>query len=82
MACGCCIVGSRGFPVEEAIADGVEGVLVPMHDSNRLAERVLTLLNPPELRDQFGRAARLKAMQWDQHRVLPKLADVVEQLHV
>lgn len=81
MACGCCIVGSRGFPVEEVIADGVEGLLVPMHDSNRLAKRVLTLLNAPELRDRFGRAARLKAMQWDQRRVLPKLADVVEQLH-
>jgi len=82
MACGCCIVGSRGFPVEEVIADGVEGVLVPMHDPNRLAERVLMLLNSSEIRNRFGCAARLKAMQWDQRRVLPELAKVVEQLHV
>ena len=25
MACGCCIVGSRGMPVEEAIEHNVEG---------------------------------------------------------
>ena len=32
MACGCCVVGSRGMPVEEVIHDGVEGVLVSMDD--------------------------------------------------
>ena len=30
MACGCCIVGSRGMPVEEAIEHNVEGRLIPM----------------------------------------------------
>ena len=32
MACGCCIVGSQGMPVEEAIEHNVEGRLVPMDD--------------------------------------------------
>ena len=27
MACGCCIVGSEGMPVSEAISNGVDGVL-------------------------------------------------------
>jgi len=80
MACGCCVVGSRGFPVEEVITDGVEGLLVPIHDSARLAEKILLLLNSPELRHQFGKAARLRAMEWDQHHVLPQLTRVVEQL--
>ena len=36
MACGCCIVGSRGMPVEEVIEHNVEGRLVPMDDPSTL----------------------------------------------
>ena len=78
MACGCCIVGSRGMPVEEAIHDGVEGVLVPMDDHERLAHRVLTLLANPHLREQLGLNARLSALAWDQSVTLPLLTALVE----
>lgn len=78
MACGCCIVGSRGMPVEEVIHDGVEGVLVPMDDHQRLAQRVLALLANPELRLQFGAAARRAAMAWDQTLMLPRLTHLIE----
>ena len=44
MACGCCIVGSEGMPVAEAISDGVDGVLTPMDQPQALADRVLALL--------------------------------------
>ncbi len=80
MACGCCIVGSRGMPVQEAIDDGIDGVLVPMNDSRTLARRLLKLLSDGELRQQFSAAARRKACQWDQRRVVPKLADLLEGL--
>ena len=43
MACGCCMVGSQGMPVAEVIEDGVQGLLVPMDDSERLAQRVIGL---------------------------------------
>ena len=78
MGCGCCIVGSRGMPVEEVIHDGVEGVLVPIDDHHRLAKRVLALLANPYLRDQFGKAARQTSLQWDQKVTLPKLASLIE----
>lgn len=78
MACGCCIVGSRGFPVEEVLDDGVDGLLVPIHDPKRLADRVTMLLNSPELRQRFSLAARNKSLQWDRRLLLPALSAVVE----
>ena len=79
MACGCCIVGSRGMPVEEVINDGVEGVLVAMDDHERLAQRVLTLLANHRLRDQFGDSARQASLAWGQALTLPRLAMIIEK---
>ena len=53
MACGCCIVGSHGAPVNEVINDGVEGALVPIQDHSRLARRVIALLGNPKMRVQM-----------------------------
>ena len=41
------MVGSTGMPVEEVISNGVEGLLVPMDDPHRLADRILALLRRP-----------------------------------
>ena len=79
MACGCCIVGSAGLPVQEVITDGVDGVLVPMDDPRRLAERILALLRRPDLRDEFGKRARAKALQWDQCQTMPRLHQLILQ---
>lgn len=78
MACSCCIVGSRGMPVQEVIQDGVEGVLVPMDDHHRLAKRVVRLLNDAPLREHFGVAARKAALAWDQSNTLPLLTELIE----
>lgn len=78
MSCGCCIVGSRGMPVEEVINDGVEGVLVPISDHQRLAHRVIALLTNSQLRLELGKAARLAALAWDQSVMLPKLTELIE----
>lgn len=80
MACGCCIVGSRGMPVEEVIQDGVNGLLVPMDDPDRLAQRVLALLGAPELRARLSAQARQDALAWDQLRTLPRIAAVIDQV--
>ena len=40
MACGCCIVGSRGMPVSEVIQDdGLKAFLIPMNAPKLLAEK-------------------------------------------
>ena len=78
MACGCCIVGSEGMPVGEVIHNGVEGVLVSVHDPARLAQRVLALLADAPLRQRFGEAARQAALAWDQGVMLPRLTRLIE----
>ena len=79
MACGCCVVGSRGMPVAEVIQDGIEGLLVPMDQPGKLASRVLHLLGDGALRDRLGAAAREAALAWDQSQTLPRLAQLIEQ---
>jgi glycosyltransferase involved in cell wall biosynthesis len=77
MACGCCVVGSTGMPVQEVIRNGVEGVLVPMTDPQLLAQAVLGCLADGRRREQFGRAARQASLAWDQTVTLPQLAALV-----
>ena len=77
MACGCALVASEGMPVEEVVTNGVEGVLVPMDQPERLAQRVSALLRDQKLRERLGHA-RERALQFDQIVTLPKLAAVVE----
>ena len=79
MACGCCLVGSQGMPVAEVIEDGVQGLLVPMDNSERLAQRVIGLLERPDLRQRLGEAARQEALRWDQTVTLPKICAVIEE---
>ncbi len=45
----------------QVVDDGTTGLLVPLHDANRLAEAVARLCDDPELRDKMGAAAVAKA---------------------
>ena len=78
MACGCSIVGSETMPVAEVIHNGVEGLLVPQNDPERLAKRTLTLLQGDLLRKELGASARLAALAWDQTTTMPKLSTLIE----
>ena len=77
MACGCCIVGSQGMPVSEVIQDGVEGILIPMNAPELLAEKVLHMLADPEARVRFGKAARRRALLYDQRLTLNHLSELL-----
>ena len=80
MACGCSIVASHGDPVQEAIHDGVEGLLVPMDQPNLLAEKILFLLGHPQVRHRLSMAARQRALGWDQSRTLPRLESLLQEV--
>jgi glycosyltransferase involved in cell wall biosynthesis len=79
MACGCCIVGSEGMPVAEAITHNVEGCLVPLDQPVVLAEQVLQLLHNPQQRERFGVAARRRALLYDQRLTLAALTQLLER---
>lgn len=61
MATGCAIVGSATAPVEEFIRHRKNGLLVPFHDSDALADAVLELLENATLNRKLRRAARKDA---------------------
>jgi glycogen synthase len=58
MACGRAVVASRTGGLAEAIADGVDGLLVEPGDPAALAEAVSRLLDDPPLAERLGGAAR------------------------
>lgn len=60
MSCARAVVASRSGGPEEIIEDGRDGFLVPVGDSERLAERIIYLLRDAELRREVGKAARKK----------------------
>ncbi|WAJ27466.1 glycosyltransferase family 4 protein [Antarcticirhabdus aurantiaca] len=58
MAAGCVLVASDTQPVREVIADGENGLLVPFHAPERLAETVIGVLSERERHARLGAAAR------------------------
>ena len=52
------MVASRIGQIEEAIRDGVDGVLCPPGDAPALAAALVRLADDPGLRSRLGRAAR------------------------
>ena len=47
MATGLPVVATRHGGIPEAVTDGKDGLLVPEHSANELADAILSLLNDP-----------------------------------
>jgi glycosyltransferase involved in cell wall biosynthesis len=60
LATGCAIVASDTAPVREVLEDGVNGLLVPFHDQNRLVMAVDLLCRDHRLRAALGQCARTR----------------------
>ena len=58
MSASCLVVGSSTAPVEEVITHGENGLLVPFHDSDALANQVIEVLNQPEKYEALRNRAR------------------------
>lgn len=58
MAAGCLVVGSATAPVQEVIADGVNGLLVDFFDQTGLADRIDQVLDHPDRMSAQRAAAR------------------------
>lgn len=58
MGAGCAIVASATPPVEEAMEDGVNGLLANFRRPEHIAYRIEEALDNPELRARLGKAAR------------------------
>ena len=60
------------------IENEVEGILIPMNSQTHLAETVLQMLADPDARYRFGRAARKRALLYDQRLTLSLLSELLK----
>lgn len=67
MACGIPVVASRVGGLVSTVSDGVSGYLIPWRCPEPFAEKLEVLFGNPELRANFGRAAResVKRFRWE-----------------
>jgi len=77
MACGCCIVGSSGMPLEEVIRHAQNGMLVKFDQPKQLSNIICSLLANSGLRHQLGKQARLDSLAWDQNILVPRLEELL-----
>jgi len=77
-AAGTPVIASGIAGYADVVADGVDGVLVPPADAQRLAEELQALYHEPERREAMGRAARNSARRYAWPRVAQRLERVYE----
>ena len=71
MATGLPVVTTRHSGLPEQVLDGKNGAVVPESDPNALAERIVFLIEHPELWPEFGRFARAHAKEnYDSRRLI------------
>lgn len=76
--CGTAVIGASIGSTSCVIDDGVNGLLVPPRDPDRLAKAILRLLGDPDLRQRMGAAGRAKTLSdftWD------KSTDRIERVY-
>jgi glycosyltransferase involved in cell wall biosynthesis len=77
MAVGRPVISTTTTGADEAIEDGVSGVLVPVADPRTLADRILTLAADPSRRERLGRAARARI---EEHFTMARMLDRCEAI--
>lgn len=78
MACGTPVVASRVGGLISTVTDGVTGYLIPWRCPEPFAEKLEVLLNNPELRRNFGLAARRSMERFRWRSVALRIAAVYD----
>ena len=80
-AAGLAVIGTRDCGAEDAIVDGVTGLLLPQESlSETLAPAILTLLRDPQRAQRMGAAGRARAQQQTWERVAQELLPLYTRL--
>ena len=75
-ACGKPVIGTYGCGAEDAVVDGITGLLVPQNDIEKTAEAILKLLDNPELAGKLGENGKKRAQEMDWSNVAKKHIDI------
>lgn len=80
-ACALPLVTTDVPGCREVVSDGVDGLLVPPRDTGALARAIARLHDDPELAARLGAAARIKALErFDERIVVADTIDVYREL--
>ncbi|NMW23030.1 glycosyltransferase, partial [Rhodanobacter denitrificans] len=80
-ACGLPLITTDVPGCREVVSDGVDGLLVPLGNSDALAQAIARLHDHPEFARQLGEAARRKARtQFDESIVIQRTMAVYAEL--
>lgn len=80
MACGKPIITTDVPGCREAVADGINGLLVPVKNADRLADAMLTLAEDVDLRRRMGQAGRERVVaSFSDDMVISKTLDLYKR---
>lgn len=81
LSCGCVVLAADAEPVCEVIENGVNGLVEPFFDVDRLAEAALRVLDDPEAYQPMAKAARETVLErYSLEACIPKLGDYFERV--
>ncbi|MFC8915767.1 glycosyltransferase family 4 protein [Streptomyces sp. NPDC057116] len=81
MRCGLPVVSTDcDYGPREIIADGEDGLLVPVGDTDAIAGALLRLIDDPELRRRMGAAAQVNARRFDPGPVAKQYEELFAEL--
>lgn len=81
MATGCCVIGSNTSPVLEVIKDNENGVLVAFPDFEKLAEKVIDVLDNKDKMQEIRKNARKTILEnYDIKKTLPQYVEYINGL--
>lgn len=80
-SCGLPLVTTDAPGCREVVTDGVDGILVPARNAQALAAAIARLQDDPELAARLGTAARAKALEkFDERIVIARTLEVYREL--
>lgn len=78
-SCGLPIISTRHAGIKQAVIDGETGFLVDEGDYNSMAEKIIWLLNHPEVGKKYGEAGRIHITEnYELNSQLRKLKNLIE----
>jgi glycosyltransferase involved in cell wall biosynthesis len=81
MSAGCTILGSATVPVQEAIDDGVHGLLAGFDDVEALADKALAVLRDPGAYRHLGAAARQRVLdRYEKAKCIGRLVEFFQEV--
>lgn len=81
MCCSRPVIGANAGGVPEEVADGITGVLYPPGDHKQMAEKIIRLLERPELAHQMGESGKERVEKVFNKKILcPKMENIYLEL--